>query len=96
MGKSTLEGPLAKSVKAPTVSTKLMPCVDVKFVKSSHKVTGSDKGFLVHVMEAYRVRRDVALVILTSVQMEVGYLRPRPFYSLQTILYLLNKRLDGP
>lgn len=95
-GKSILEGLLAKSVKASSVITKLMTCMDIKFVKSSHKVTGIGKGFLVHVMEAYRRRRDVAVFILTSVQMEVGYFTPRPFYSLQKIRYLLNKRPDGP
>ena len=77
-GKSTLEGPSAKSMKACTVITKLMTCVNVKFVKSSHKVTGSGKGFLVHVMEAYRGSRGVALLILTSVQMEVNMLLQAP------------------
>lgn len=52
---------MAKSLKASTVITKLMICVDVKFVKSSHKVTDSGKGFLVHVVEAYRGSRGVAL-----------------------------------
>jgi len=46
-------------MKASTVITKLMTCVDLKFVKYSHKVTGSCKGFLVHVMEAYRGSRCV-------------------------------------
>lgn len=87
---------MAKSMKASTVITELMTCVVVTFVKSSHKVTGSGKGFLVHFMEAYRGRRDVVVFILTSVQMEVGYFKPRPFYFLQNIQYLLNKRPDGP
>jgi len=50
----TLEGPLAKSVKASTVITKLRTCVDVTFVKSFNRVPDSGKGFLVHVMEACR------------------------------------------
>jgi hypothetical protein len=89
-GKSNLEGPLAKSMKASSVITKLITCVDIKFVKSSHKVTGSGKGFLVHVIEAYRGRRDVVLFILTSVQMEVVYFTPRPFYSLQKNTVLIE------
>lgn len=71
-GKSTHEGPLAKSKKASAVVTKLMTCVDVQFVKSSRKVTGNGKGFLVHVMEAYGRIRGVALLILTLAQMEVS------------------------
>jgi len=65
-GKSTLEGPLAKSMKASNAITKLMT-LDLKFVKSSHKVTGNGKGFLVHVMEVYRGSRGVVLLNLTSV-----------------------------
>jgi len=45
---------LAKSMMASTVITKLWTCMDVTFVKSSNKVSDSGKGFLVHVMEAYR------------------------------------------
>jgi hypothetical protein len=69
-GKSTLEGPFSKPVKASAVITKLMTYVDVTFMKSSLKVTGSGKDFLVHIMEAYKGGRGVALFILTSVQME--------------------------
>ena len=47
-------------------------------MKSSHKVTGSGKGFLVHVMEAYRGSRGVALLIRTSVHMEVNRLLHAP------------------
>lgn len=57
---------MAKSMKASNAITKLMT-LDLKFVKSSHKVTGNGKGFLVHVMEVYRGSRGVVLLNLTSV-----------------------------